>query len=115
MLELAVRVYVHRVAVIGQRRKRILAQIEACDPGGFFRSPMSGTRIAVLAFVNFRAGGCEAQLARPMKRELITGERSRVAQMWIPAFARSDKQNAIPGIANDVAVIANCELDVVTC
>ncbi len=113
MFELAVRVYVNGVAVISQRRKCILAEIETGDARGFFRPPMPAALISILAFVDFRAGRRKTKLARPMKGQVVAGEGSGIAQMWIPAFARSHKQNAVTGVANDVAVVANCKFDLI--
>ena len=67
LLELAVRVNINRISVIGQRGQRIFAEIKTGNAGRLFSAPMTAADIAVLALFDFRSSSGEAKFAWPMK------------------------------------------------
>src|SRR5579859_2516465 len=87
LLKLPVGIDVDGVAVPGECRERIFAEVEAGDAGGLFSPPATGADIAVLAFVKLDAGGGKTKFARPVKRHLVAGESRRIAEPRIPVFA----------------------------
>src|SRR5262245_22895780 len=111
LLELAIGVDIHGIVRARHRSDCILAKIEASDGRRFFCAPVADALVSFFAFVDFCAGGREAQLARPMEGHVVVGKLRVVAKVRIPAFTGAYEEHAIAGVPNYVAVIAKGDFE----
>ena len=67
---------------------------------------MANAHITFIVFFNPCAGRNDSQAARPAKRQVVIRKIGGIAKVGIPAFPRTDEQDTIAGIFNDVAVVS---------
>jgi len=87
----------------------IFPEVETSFRNRLSRFKASHAGVAFLAFVGFFTGGDEAKALGPLKRQIVESELGGIAEMGIPAFARADKEDAVAGVFDDVAAIAEAE------
>src|SRR6202051_4877389 len=66
---------------------------------------MAHAEVSVFMFVEFCAGGDQAQFPWPAHGQVVCGEIGGVAEVWIPTFAGAHEEDVIAGIGDDVAAI----------
>ena len=66
---------------------------------------MADAKISSGLFIELGAGGDQLEMPWPAHGEIVGSKISLIAEVRIPAFARTDKQNAIAGVFDDVAAI----------
>jgi hypothetical protein len=114
LLKLVIGVNVDRIAIAGNRREGILTEIETGYGRGFFGAPMPRAKVAFFALIQLLASRSQTELARPVKRQVVAGKCRRIAEVRVPALTSADEKNAIPGVPNDVPVIAKGDFEFIT-
>src|SRR5579884_162133 len=109
LLELLIRIHIHGIAFGGEGSEHVLAQIEARDANGLFGAPVPDAELSLFVLVHSRAGRGQTKAAGPAQGEVVRSEIRGAAEPRVPTVAVADEQNAIAGIANDPAVVADAQ------
>src|SRR2546422_11482974 len=113
LFELTIGVDINRKPGAGKGSICIFAEIKTRNGSRVFCAPVSSAQFAALVLVDFDAGGGQEQFARPMKRQVVCGERRSAAKVRVPAFTRADKEHPISRVANHAAVVTKSEFEFV--
>ena len=94
---------------IGNGGDGIFAKIETSLRNRVSGGPVSDVEFTILAVIGFIAGGDKAKVLGPVNGDVVKRKVSGVSKMGVPAFPGADEENAVTGIADDVAPIAKIE------
>src|SRR4030095_16541919 len=75
---------------------------------------MPRAKVAFFAFIQLLASRSQTELARPVNRQGVAGKWRPIAAVRVPALPSADEKNAIPGVPNDVPVIAKGDFEFIT-